>query len=168
MSETIRRATLADAAQLVEIYRPSIEDSNASFELVCPGVDEFADRIRAALENHEWLVLETGEQICGYAYGTAHRKRAAYDLSVETSVYVHSKFHGRGIGKRLYQQLFISLQQMGFHNAYAGITLPNAASVALHESFGFKTIGVFREIGFKNDQWHDVGWWQRPVAKSAN
>ena len=85
-------------------------------------------------------------------------------MSVETSVYIDSNYRGKGIGKRLYQDLFTSLRSLGFHNAYAGITLPNDASVALHQSIGFEAIGIFREVGYKKSEWHDVSWWQRSVV----
>lgn len=102
--------------------------------------------------------------VSGYAYATAHRARQAYQPSVETSVYVGSKYQAEGIGKLLYEALFDSLRRRDFHNAYAGITLPNEGSVALHESLGFYPIGVFQEVGYKKGRWHDVGWWQRPIA----
>ena len=164
MSRNIRRANATDAMQLIEIYRPAIEASNTSFELEVPAADEFANRIKNALARHEWLVMEDGDQILGYAYAGAHRARAAYQYSVETSVYVHRDFRGQKVGKNLYVELLSKLKAMQFHNAYAGITLPNDASVRLHETLGFEAIGVFREVGFKNGQWHDVSWWQRPLA----
>lgn len=109
--------------------------------------------------------MESKDAICGYAYGTPHRARQAYQRSVETSVYVSSKFRGRGVGTELYKALFESLSQKGYHNAFAGITMPNDASVSLHRSLGFESIGTFREVGFKFGNWHDVSWWQRAVAE---
>ncbi len=165
MSRTIRRATLDDCSAMIEIYRPSIEASCASFELETPTVGDFSNRLEQALVNHEWLVMEIASAVVGYAYGHAHRARAAYQYSVETSVYIHRDFHSQGIGRQLYTELLHVLAGKGFHNAYAGITLPNPASIALHESLGFEAIGVFREVGYKRNQWHDVGWWQLSLAK---
>ncbi len=142
---------------------PVVKNTAASFELIPPTVGEFADRIASSIDSHEWLVMEGTSGLCGYAYATPHRAREAYKHSVETSVYIHTAHRAKGVGKRLYEALFSSLQSLGYHNAYAGITLPNAASVALHKSFGFKPIGVFREVGYKNGDWHDVSWWQRKI-----
>lgn len=163
MTMQIRRATPGDARQLLEIYKPIVEQTAFSFELISPSEDEFAKRISSTITSHEWLVMTSGEVICGYAYATAHRARKAYRHSVETSVYVSSAFQKQGIGKKLYQELFASLRTFNYHNAYAGITLPNEGSVALHKSLDFAPIGVFREVGFKNEQWHDVSWWQRTI-----
>lgn len=164
MTMQIRRAMTSDARQLLEIYRPIVEQTVFSFELISPNEDEFARRISSSISSHEWLVMTSSDVICGYAYATPHRAREAYRHSVETSVYVSSEFQKQGIGKRLYQELFASLRAFDYHNAYAGITLPNEGSVALHKSLDFTPIGVFREVGFKNEQWHDVSWWQRSIT----
>jgi len=159
----IRRAEPTDASALREIYRPAVEHSAISFELEVPNEQEFAKRIVTTTEKHEWLVMERANDVVGYAYATPHRARAAYRYAVETSVYVHSDHHGQGIGSELYVALFDALATLDYRNAYAGITLPNVASVALHERLGFEPIGVFREVGYKLGSWHDVGWWQRPI-----
>ena len=159
----IRQAKPTDAAHLLEIYSPVVESTSVSFELVPPTADEFALRIASSIESHDWLVMEDAGRMAGYAYATPHRAREAYQYSVETSVYIHPDHREKGVGKKLYEALFVSLQSRGFHNAYAGITLPNEASIALHKSFGFESIGVFREIGFKHGGWHNVSWWQRKI-----
>ncbi|MEM9624249.1 MAG: arsinothricin resistance N-acetyltransferase ArsN1 family B [Pseudomonadota bacterium] len=161
----IRQAEPQDAVGLLAIYAPVVLQSPASFELTPPSPEEFGARIASARQSHEWLVMEDGQRLCGYAYATPHRAREAYQHSVETSVYVDPDYQGRGVGRNLYTALFESLQGRGFHNAFAGITEPNAASVALHKSVGFEFVGVFREIGYKYDQWHDVSWWQRGVEE---
>lgn len=163
----LRPATAADAAALVEIYRPYVERTAASFELVAPTVEQFAGRIRKSLDGWAWLVAEVDGQCAGYAYGTAHRERAAYRHTVETSAYVDERFHRRGLARALYTELLSRLRDRGFHCAVAGITLPNTASVALHEGLGFERIGVYKEVGFKFGVWHDSVWLQRGLDEAA-
>lgn len=159
----IRTALVEDASLLHEIYAPIVEQTAISFELTPPSIAELAKRIKSYSSSHEWLVAEHAGELLGYAYATPHRPRDAYKYSVETSVYIGRESREKGIGKQLYTELFDRLKSRGFHNAYAGITLPNQASVTLHQSVGFTAIGVFREIGFKHDAWHDVSWWQRRI-----
>jgi len=123
-----------------------------------------AERIRRTLAERPWLVCEEMDALCGYAYTACHRERHAYQWSVEVSVYVDHARHRRGVGCALYRELFGRLARQGYYNAYAGITLPNVASVALHESFGFVPVGVYRNIGFKMGRWWDVGWWQKSLS----
>ncbi|HRQ64044.1 MAG TPA: N-acetyltransferase family protein [Xanthomonadaceae bacterium] len=160
---SIRPATEADATAMRAIYRPFVEDSAVSFELITPSEQEFAGRVRASLEGWQWLVAEPEGRALGYAYGTSHRARPAYRWSVEVSAYVDPQYQRQGIGRALYLRLFGDLARKGFCNAFAGVTMPNQASVALHRSLGFEPIGVFRSVGWKFGQWHDVGWYQRPL-----
>ena len=160
----IRTATRCDAIRLLEIYSPVVNHSAISFELVPPTIEEFADRIESALLSHEWLVAELSDAILGYAYATPHRSREAYKYAVETSVYVCSENQGKQVGTSLYEQLLPRLSALGFHTAVAGIALPNDSSIALHKKVGFEKVGVFKEIGYKNDTWHDVSWWQRSLV----
>jgi L-amino acid N-acyltransferase YncA len=162
---TIRQATEADAAALQKIYAPFVESTPVSFETVVPSVEEFAGRIRKALSHWQYLVAEQDGEIAGYAYGSTHRERAAYRYSVEVSAYVDPRFHRRGIGTRLYRQLFDDLIAKGYCSAFAGITVPNEASVGLHRRVGFEPIGIFRRIGWKFDRWHDVLWMQRTLRE---
>jgi len=160
----IRRADPArDAAACAEIYAPYVTDSVVSFEEEAPDADAMAHRIEAA---HEWLVLERDGAVAGYAYGGVHRPRAAYRWSTEVSVYVGAAHHRTGVGRALYLDLFDRLRERGFHLALAGITLPNPASVAIHEALGFQYVGTYHEIGFKFGAWHDVGWWELRLAGS--
>ena len=160
----IRLARPADAAAINAIYTPHISDGVASFETMPPTDTEMAERIRRAVGERPWLVYEDGGAVWGYAYAARHRERLAYQWSVEVSVYVHRLKHRAGVGRALYQVLFQELARLGYYNAYAGITLPNAASVALHESFGFASVGVYRHAGFKLGRWWDVGWWQKSLC----
>jgi phosphinothricin acetyltransferase len=127
-----------------------------SFEYTVPEETEFAKRIETTLEKLPWLVLEITGEIAGYAYASMHKARAAYQWSVDTSVYVDPRHHGKHIGTALYTALFELLRVQGYYNAYAGITLPNAKSEGLHASFGFVPIGVFHHVGYKLGAWHDV------------
>jgi L-amino acid N-acyltransferase YncA len=160
----IRLATPADAPAVRAIYAPIVADTVISFELEPPTDSEMAERIRKTLPAYPWLVLERDGQILGYAYAGTHRARPAYRWSVDVSVYVAEAGRRQGIGRRLYERLFVLLQRQGYQAAFAGIALPNPASVALHEAVGFTALGVYRDVGFKLGSWHDVGWWQRPIG----
>jgi L-amino acid N-acyltransferase YncA len=161
---SIRLATLADAPAINAIYAPSITYGVASFEQTPPTDAEMAERIRLTLVERPWLVYEEAGTVWGYAYAARHRERLAYQWSVEVSVYVHQPRLKCGVGRALYRELFQQLQRQGYYNAYAGITLPNAASVALHEAFGFVPVGIYRNTGFKMGRWWDVGWWQKRLC----
>jgi phosphinothricin acetyltransferase len=158
---TIRPATAADAAGLLAIYAPFVERTAVSFETVVPTVEDFAARIDRSNSRWAWLVAERDRALLGYAYATMHRERAAYRWSVETSAYVDPQFQRQGIGAGLYLALFALLAGKGYCNAFAGATLPNDASIALHQRVGFEPIGVFKSIGRKFGTWHDVAWMQR-------
>lgn len=155
----IRIARGEDAAAVAAIYQPFVTGSAVSFEGVAPTAAEMCERIEGLLETHPWLVWEEDGMVHGYAYASPHRARLAYQWSVEVSVYIASSRHRSGIGRRLYQHLFDILRRQGYVNAYAGITLPNVASVGLHEALGFTPVGVYHAVGYKMGAWHDVGWW---------
>jgi phosphinothricin acetyltransferase len=157
----IRLATLADAEQIAAIYAPIVLNTAISFETEPPTAEQMRARIAKSLERHCWLVSEDEQgRVAGYVYASAFRDRAAYRWSVETTAYVREDRRGSGIGKRLYTALLAELLALGYHQVFAGIALPNAASVALHEGVGFKPVGCYRNVGFKLGAWHDVGWWQ--------
>jgi L-amino acid N-acyltransferase YncA len=164
MTTTIRLASAEDAAQIRAIYGPYCY-TPVSFEIEAPSVEEMRRRIEAVADKYPWLVYEDSGVVVGYAYGSSHRARPAYQWSVEVSAYVADGCHRRGIGRALYTSLFRLLALQGYVNAFAGITLPNPGSVGLHEAVGFTPIGVYRGIGYKNGAWHDVGWWQRPLRE---
>ncbi len=155
----VRIATPADAAGILEIYAPIVRDTVISFEFEPPDVDTMARRVSATLERWPWLVCERDGVLLGYVYATSHRERAAYQWCVEVSAYIAATARRTGVARALYRALFSVLAQQGFVNAYAGITLPNPASVALHESLGFRKLGNYEHIGHKFGAWHDVGWW---------
>lgn len=162
MPSTIRLATTDDAEQVQAIYAPYCQ-TPISFEAEPPGVEEMRGRLAKVLRNYPWLVCEEGWEVLGYAYATQHRERAAYRWSVDTTVYVRQGCQRRGVGRALYTSLFAVLPLQGYVNAYAGVALPNPASVGLHETMGFQSVGVYRHVGFKCGAWHDVAWFQRPL-----
>ena len=147
MTVAIRLASDRDARAIADIYAPFVESSATSFETEAPSADEIRRRVQETTITHPWLVCVCGDTVAGYAYATKHRARAAYQWSVEVSVYVHGSFRRAGVGRGLYTSLFAILAAQGFVHAYAGITLPNESSVALHESLGFRPVGVYRTIG---------------------
>ena len=166
-SGNLRVAVAADAHAIQAIYAPFVSGSAISFETEVPSAERMAERIAATLESFPWLVWEEDGRVAGYAYATRHRDRLAYQWSVDVSAYVDPGFHRRGIAGTLYRELLAILERQGFVNAYAGIALPNAASVALHESVGFIPLCVYRNVGFKLGCWRDVGWWHRAIAQPA-
>ena len=159
----IRLATLDDARGIAAIYRPYVQGTVISFELEAPDAVEMAARMRKVLAVAPWLVAEECGEILAYAYAGRHRERAAYQWSVDTSVYVRPGQQRRGLARLLYTELFARLFVQGYYTAFAGISLPNAASVGFHTRFGFEPVGVYRKAGFKFGRWHDVGWWQKPL-----
>jgi L-amino acid N-acyltransferase YncA len=163
----IRLATPADAPDVARIYAGPVQETAISFELVPPTPDEMAARIEASLKVAPWLVFAPAGRATGYAYATRHRERAAYQWSVDVSVYIDPDHRRRGVGRALYESLLALLKLQGFYAAHAGITLPNPGSVGLHESLGFEPVGVYRAVGFKQGAWHDVGWWQLVLRERA-
>jgi L-amino acid N-acyltransferase YncA len=164
----IRSADAAtDSAACAEIYSPHVEDGPTSFEEDAPTAAEMAARIEETTATHPWLVAESDGEVVGFAYSCPHRSRPAYRWSVDVSVYVGDGHRGEGHGRHLYEALFEELRERGFRVACAGITLPNEASIALHEKLGFEPVGVYRGIGWKAGAWRDVGWWQLELSPGA-
>ncbi|HLF76844.1 MAG TPA: arsinothricin resistance N-acetyltransferase ArsN1 family B [Dehalococcoidia bacterium] len=159
MAATIRLATADDAEAILVIYSPSILETPASFEMEVPSVAEMQRRITNVLAAYPWLVYEDESRVLGYAYASRHSARAAYEWSVDTSVYVHRDSHRRGVGRALYTSLLNLLRLQGYYNAYGGITLPNEGSVGLHKAMGYQLVGVFENVGYKFDSWHPVSYW---------
>jgi phosphinothricin acetyltransferase len=164
---TIRLATEVDASAIAAIYAPYCSGNVVSFEEIAPTADEMAKRIGAIGATRPWVVLEDAGEVIGYAYASPHHDRAAYRWSVSTAIYIGDRHHRRGAGRALYTALFGLLRHLGYYTATAGITLPNPASVGLHEAFGFTLVGVYRDIGHKMGAWHDVAWYQAVIQPAS-
>ena len=160
----IRLATSDDAGWIAGIYAPYVRDTVISFEMAPPSAEEMARRIETTLQTYPWLVAEENGEPLGYAYASQHRTRAAYRWSCDVSVYVAPSAQRKGVGMQLYVRLLDMLAGQGFRNAFAGIALPNASSVGLHERLGFTHLGTYRDVGYKLGAWHDVGWWQKCLS----
>lgn len=160
----VRDASESDAPACAAIYAPYVSETAISFESEPPTPAQMARRIAAATSRHAWVVLEDGNQIVGYAYGGPHKARAAYRFSCEVSVYVERGRRRTGAGRALYEALLRRLAARGYRMAVAGMTLPNEASAGLHRAMGFESVGVYRRIGWKLGDWHDVAWVQRSLG----
>lgn len=165
--EIIRLAKTEDASSILEIYRPYVLETPISFETSAPSLEEMRRRLADTLAAFPWLVFEVENSVIGYAYAGPFKSRCAYSWSVESTVYVKKDCRGRGVGKKLYQELLKRLKDQGAVNAIGGISLPNEASVGLHESLGFRQVAQFKDVGFKLCKWWDVGYWQIQLQKPA-
>jgi L-amino acid N-acyltransferase YncA len=160
VSLLVRPAVGGDAARCAEIYRPFVLNTVISFETDPPTAEQMAVRIGAAQMKHEWLVIEVEGDVAGYAYAQQFNPRAAYQWSVETSIYLAQDHHRRGGGRMLYAELLSRLAGRGFRRAFAGIAQPHEASNAFHAALGFRPVGRYERVGWKLGAWHDVQWWQ--------
>jgi L-amino acid N-acyltransferase YncA len=159
---TIRDAVAADAPAIATIYNHYVAETVVTFEEDRVTASEMARRLADVhAASLPWLVAEQGGEIAGYAYATRWKTRSGYRFSVEITVYLAPAATRRGVGSRLYAELFSRLQQRGIHAVIGGIALPNDASIALHEKFGLRKVAHFEEVGFKLGRWIDVGYWQR-------
>ncbi|TWT76898.1 Phosphinothricin N-acetyltransferase [Posidoniimonas polymericola] len=160
----IRDATPADFDAIAAVYNHYIANTVVTFELEPVTPEEIGRRIETVTRDNPWLVLETGEGVVGYAYASRWHARAAYRHTLETSVYLSPAACGNGHGRRLYDELLRRLEGRGVHVLMAGIALPNAASVTLHERLGFVKAAHYTEVGYKFDRWIDVGYWQKTLT----
>lgn len=161
MAVSIRSAGEGDGPSLARIYNHYVSATCITFETALVTARDMADRINATRDAAlPWFVAEASGDIVGYAYATRWKGRAAYRFSVESSVYLDPECSGKGIGRQLYIQLIDALRALSMHSVIGGITLPNEPSIALHEQLGFKKVGHFEQVGYKQDRWIDVGYWQ--------
>lgn len=166
MATQIRPPKASDLAPLTELYNHYILNTSITFDIEPYTLEQRRDRWWCHYEHqgrHRLLVAEQDHEIVGYATSSQFRTKAAYDTSVETSIYLSPQVQGQGLGTQLYQALFQALADEDVHRAYAGITLPNAASIALHQKFGFSTVGRYQEVGRKFEQYWDVEWFEKKL-----
>jgi len=160
----VRAASAADAEACAAIYRPYVTDTAVTFENDPPSPSEMAGRIERACRTHAWLVLEDEGRVVGYAYGARFHARPAYRWACEVSVYLETGRRRTGGGRALYEALLRRLSERGYRIAIAGMTLPNEASLGLHDAMGFTPVGTYRRIGYKLGRWHDVAWTELRLA----
>lgn len=163
----IRLVTPKDGEALLNIYKWYIENTAITFETEVPTVEAFEQRIANTLARFPWLVCEVDGVTAGYAYASKHRERAAYQWSADLSIYVDEKYHRRHIAKALYQVLEEILRLQGYYTVFAGVTTPNPKSEAFHAAYGFDTIGVFENVGYKLGQWRGVKWFKYTLTDYA-
>lgn len=169
----IRTASVGDAEQILEIYAPYVAGTAVSFEYDVPSAEEFRSRIGRALTKYPYLVAEEGRQIIGYAYASAFKDRAAYERSVEVSIYVRKGMGGRGVGRALYGRLDEELRKRGILNAYACIAIPvtdndpylSLDSMKFHERMGYRLCGTFSKCGNKFNRWYDMVWMEKMLGE---
>lgn len=165
----IRLVNETDVEGILDIYNPFIKNSPVTFEETPLTQEQMWDRIQKYVKLFPWLVaVNEQDEVLGYAYASQHRERAAYRWCADVSVYIAEKARGQKLGEKLYTELFTILKRQNYHLAYAIISLPNEASVRLHEKMGFTYVGTFKQAGFKLGKWHDVGWWQLVIQTSQH
>lgn len=162
----IRKVKLEDAKEIAEIYNYYILNSCVTFEEIPVSIEEMGGRIQATFLKFPWLVYEKDMEIIGYAYASVWKPRSAYKHTIESTVYLKNEATKNGIGSLLYKELINQLTNLGFHAVIGGISLPNEASIALHEKFGFKKVAQFKEVGYKFKKWVDVGYWELLINKN--
>ncbi len=166
MSEiVIEVVELKDAPRLLEIYAPYVLNTTVSFELSVPSLEEFEDRIATTLKKFPYFTAKIDGEICGYCYVSAFKSRAAYQWSVETSVYVDEKCKGQGIGRKLYEILEVVCRKMNILNMNACISYPNPGSISFHEKMGYEKVAHFNQIGYKFDSWIDMIWMEKSLGE---
>lgn len=163
LTAAIREATLEDAAEIAAIYNHYIENTVITFDVETISAEAMLTKIITLQKNYPVLVVTLGQEIAGFAYGSQWKSKTAYKHSAETTIYMHPDHQGKGLGIRLYNAVLSSLPLFEIVNAIACITVPNDASIKLHEKLGFKKIGKFDKVGFKKEKWIDVEYWQKHV-----
>ncbi len=160
MNPIIRLAEEQDVPGILEIYSPFILDTAVTFEETVPEEDSFWERMQLIMSELPFLVCEIDGRIAGYAYASGYRSRASYRWTKEVSVYVHPDFHRKRVALALYSSLNEMVRYQGVADLLAIITLPNESSVSFHEYVGYLKCGEFSKVGYKLNQWQDVGWFE--------
>ena len=149
-----------DIQELLEIYNYYVVNSTATFDLEPLSLTAFTEKINRITTDYPCIVFEENKALLGFAYGSRFRPKPAYNYVVESTVYVKHNIHGKQIGTKLYAELLQLLRQMNLHTVLGVLTIPNEASIRLHEKFGFKQVADLKEVGLKFGKWQDVGIWQ--------
>lgn len=163
----LRPATVYDAPSMLAIYGPFVTDTTVTAEYDVPSASEFTGRIERFTKKTPWLICEIQGKVAGYAYAAPHRERAAYQWSVETSIYVDPAYHRMGIATALYSALFELLYLQGYYSIYVGITSPNPKSISFHQSMGFEYSGTYRKSMYKFGEWRDVTWMGKSLREHS-
>lgn len=161
----IRIAKDSDAAALLEIYKPYVEDTAITFDMKVPSLIEYIQKMKFILSEAPFLVCEINGKIVGFAYADRFRPKEAYKWTREVTVYVDKEHHSNKYGSALYYSLIDLLKCQNYRNVVAGITLPNIPSVSFHERIGFHQVGVYDNVGYKLGKAHRVGWWQMSLQE---
>ena len=156
----IRLINETDTQAVLDIYKYYVDHTIISFEYEAPTLEEYSQRIKTNTEKYPWVVCLCKNKIIGFAYGSTHRYRTAYQWSPESTIYLAPNFHTKGIGRILYETLLSLLKVQGHYNLFAGVALPNEKSVGFHRALGFEEIGIFKKVGYKHGNWHDTHWFQ--------
>jgi phosphinothricin acetyltransferase len=168
----VRRATFADVPAMLAISNHYALTTPANFAVEPESLESWQVTFNATHEMYPWLVAVDDEsrsnEILGFAKASPWKGRCAYEFAAETTVYIRSEHHRRGVGRALYTKLLATMKAQGYMCALGGIALPNDASVALHEACGFTHVGTLRRVGWKFDRWHDVGYWQALLANDPD
>lgn len=165
---SLRMAAAADAAELLNIYSYYVEETNITFEYEVPTLADFQSRITTILEKYPYIVAEKENKIIGYAYANVFKGRAAYDWTVESSIYLDVSTVGKGLGDLLYTKLEEILIQQNITTIEACITYPNDRSIAFHKRRGYEQVAYFNKVGYKFDKWHDVVWYEKKLAEQTS
>ncbi len=157
----IRPARTSDAKDIATIYNYYVENSIFTFDESPTSTEEMSNKILELTSNaYPFIVYEVRDSVLGFAYASPWKSRCAYKHSVESTIYIIPNSLEKGMGTQLYKELIQQLQKINIHTVLAGISLPNDLSVAFHEKFGFEKVAQLKEVGFKFNQWIDVGYWE--------
>ncbi len=166
----VRTATAADLEAINDIYNHYVAETHVTFDVEPMSIEDRREWFGHYAESgrHRLIVALDGDNVAGFASSSRFRPKPGYLTSVETSVYLAADLVGKGIGSRLYGELFKAIDGEDVHRAYAGIALPNPASIALHEKFGFKRVAHFTEQGRKFGRYWDVAWFEKPLEGAGD
>jgi len=160
----IRHCKSNDYQSICDIYNYYIQNTIITFEEILLKPENIEARVQECTQNYPWLVCEDKGELLGYAYANTWQNRSAYRFSLESTIYLKEGKGGRGYGGKLYQALLKELYKLDCHTVLAGISLPNDASIKLHENLGFKKVAHFEEVGKKFSKWVDVAYWQKTIS----